>query len=79
MTINKSATVEEVVKYIDGNIMPAAVAQWADLKERDPDGQQMRWVEGRIDAALQILQPIDNELFDTWLEFRHQQKAKYGL
>ncbi|OZF01339.1 hypothetical protein [Rhodococcoides fascians] len=77
MAIKNGTTVEEICKYIDGNIMPAAVAQWEDLKEQDPEGSQLRWVEGRIDAALQILQPIDDELFDKWLDLRHKQTSRY--
>ncbi|WP_155288681.1 hypothetical protein [Rhodococcoides fascians] len=78
MATKPSATVEQIREYIDGNIMPLAANQWEDLKQKDPENPMLKWVEGRIDASLQILQTIDSDLFDKWTDSRDAQRAKFS-
>jgi hypothetical protein len=78
MTTKPSASVEQIRDYIDGNIMPLAANQWEELKAKDPEDPMIKWVEGRIDASLQILQTIDRDLFDKWTDSRDAQRAKFS-
>lgn len=78
MAINKDITVEQIRDFITTDIMPKAVSQWASEKDRDPDNDfVLRWVDGRVDAALQILDVVDSEAFNVWVSTRNDQKALY--
>ncbi|SDD26405.1 hypothetical protein [Rhodococcus tukisamuensis] len=78
MALNKNVTTEQIRDFIASDILPKAVAQWDDEKSKDADNEfTLRWVDGRVDAALQILQVLDAEAFDEWVETRNKQKDLY--
>lgn len=78
MAINPDITVEQIRDFIHTGLMPRAVSQWQRAREEDPPNEAtLQWIDGRVDAALEILQAIDGELFDSWVDTRNAQKKLY--
>jgi hypothetical protein len=78
MAINPDITVETIRDFINTGLMPRAVAQWQRARDEDPPNEAtLQWIDGRVEAALEILQAIDGELFDAWVDTRNAQKALY--
>ncbi|MFZ3392830.1 hypothetical protein TVH25_06150 [Rhodococcus sp. 7Tela_A2] len=58
------ARVEIVRDYIVNDILPSAHSQWKEEYEKDTENVYMlRWITGRINAAMQVLQVIDKDAF----------------
>ncbi|WP_194820477.1 hypothetical protein [Nocardia sp. XZ_19_385] len=73
--INDGTTLEHVRDHIVDDMLPKAYAQWASLKaEKPPQEAILRWVSGRIDAALQILQTIDQDAYNEQTSRREESR-----
>ncbi|WP_431840479.1 hypothetical protein [Gordonia hongkongensis] len=79
MALNPDITLEQLRDFISDNMLRQAVAQWERTKTDDPENDHvLRWVEGRIDASLQILLTLDREEADKWVDTRHDQQKLHS-